>query len=1015
MPLFQLKYPYWLGLVFAFAACSDDGGLNVVQGRLGAPADLEFGDVQVGVRMPMTLALTNTGSGVLRVLDIEPGPNFTTDGYAFTLEERSFVLSPGDVRPLSIGFQPFAVGDAASTLTIISDGPDGPQTVALTGRGIRSGIEVVPEPIDFGAVLTGSSRTLSVRVTNRLSSPIDLFTGVDGDGIPSITNQQGRGRFELLSPEPDGRGSLTAADAPLAPGASLEVTLRYVPAPIVRDEDDLGRWVVRNCDSNLCDRTVVVTGRGTNAALECTATVDFGQVNPGAMTSQTVTCENVVNEPVTLSGWALSVDASAAFSVEPAPDAPATIAPGEAFSIDVSFAPTLAELGNAQTATLRVRGRNPVLGRDLDPAEVALSGIAGGPDIVVAPSTLAFSTVARGTTKVRRLLVTNVGFNALTVSGVEVDNPAFAVDQQQFVVLPGESSLIAVTYTPSAAALDEAEIRIISNDVDEATVRVQAAGQGVTRPTCDYAVVPASLEFGLVQVLRSTSQGVRIENVGATDCLINDIRIEPNATPYFGVETGTASTAADIVLPPGASITPLVTYTPELAGAHAGRLRFYVSSDQASNPSVDLSGFGSESALLVSPNEIDFGRVAVDCGSGTQPVSVYNTNAVTTTIDRIERPAGVSGEFVLSRLPAGLPGQNLAPGQSLSFDVRYRAADLGPDTGVVHIYETGQSAPYVVSLLGAGAAEPINEDRFVQLETPEVDILFVIDNSGSMSEEQASLTANFRSFIQFADAQALDYRIGVVSTDAFRCPLPGAPERPSNFAQGSCGYFADGNPFERNADWRLIRPDTQPDAQTAFEVVAAQGTTGSGTELGLEAAFRALSAPLITGWNAGFLRPNAYLALVFVSDEEDQSNNSIAFYTNFFLAIKGFRNTNLFSASAIVGDPDDECGPLSDPGLRYIDVAERTGGVVERICTPDWARSLQNLGLSVFGYKRTFFLRNQPAAGTVRVSIDGVDVPGSNGQSVWSYDPNANSVTFSPLTVPEPGSEIVVTYQAQCL
>ena len=66
------------------------------------------------------------------------------------------------------------------------------------------------------------------------------------------------------------------------------------------------------------------------------------------------------------------------------------------------------------------------------------------------------------------------------------------------------------------------------------------------------------------------------------------------------------------------------------------------------------------------------------------------------------------------------------------------------------------------------APEPINPvqlDRIVKVAQPQVDILFVIDNSCSMVAEQDALTRNFRSFIQIADSGLLNYQIGVTSTD----------------------------------------------------------------------------------------------------------------------------------------------------------------------------------------------------------------------------------------------------------
>ena len=1008
-----------MGLGFAAVIACDEGtSLDVVEGRLTVPDTIEFGAVQVGLRRTLALEVTNTGSGVSRVTDIQPDAAAVSDAYSFSVDARSFIVPPGQTRQVAIEFQPFAVGDAQASLTVLTDETDArPRTVTVRGQGIRSGLEIVPNPVDFGAVLAGASRTLDVRVFNRLSDSVDVLTALDRSGAPTITNQGGRGRFEVLTPEADARGALTN-DLPLEPGEALDVQLRYVPDPSQLDGEDRGLWVLRNCDAPVCELGVTVVGRGTNAALRCSpSVVDFGRITPATTSTRTVTCENVVNEPVSLTGWQVSVDTPDAFRVPATPQA-RVIPPGASFEVEVAFSPSLAALGTTLEGALLVRGRNPIAGRDLDPAAVTLTGAAGGPDIEVLPPVLPMGAVALGTRKARGLLIANTGFEALTIEAITVESGPFTVDRTSFVVPPGDSQVVRVTFNPQMVGEASSVVRIRSNDSDEAVVTVDVTGVGVERPPCTYSIMPAAVRFGIVQVLRSASQGVRIQNTGADDCWLSDVRVEPATTSYFGVDAvGANGPSEEVVLRPGEAYTALVSYTPQASGEHRGTLGMYVSSPTAPNPQVELSGFGSDAALLISPNDIDFGRVGVGCSSRTQRVAVYNTGATQTVIDRIERPATVSGEFLLENLPAGLPGQRINAGQAIEFDIRYEAADLGRDTGVVHVFQTGQSEPYVVSVLGEGARTPVNEDRFVQLETPEVDILFVIDNSCSMSEEQASLTANFQSFIQFAEQQALDYQIGVVSTDARNCPRPGTPDRPSRFDQGQCGYLADGNPTERNPAWRFIRPNTMPDAETAFGVVASQGINGSGSELGLEAAYRALTPPLITGWNSGFLRPSAYLALVFVSDEEDQSNNSIDFYVNAFLAIKGFRATNLFSASAIVGDPNDSCGPDADPGRRYIDVADRTGGIVERICTPNWADALRNLGLSVFGYKRRFFMSNQPAPGSVRLALDGVDVPtqGPNGQTNWFYDPMSNSVNFPPLRIPEPGTEIVVTYRAECL
>ncbi len=223
-----------------------------------------------------------------------------------------------------------------------------------------------------------------------------------------------------------------------------------------------------------------------------------------------------------------------------------------------------------------------------------------------------------------------------------------------------------------------------------------------------------------------------------------------------------------------------------------------------------------------------------------------------------------------------------------------------------------------------------------------------------------------------------------------------------------------------------------------------QGSSGSAFERGLEGAYQALTGPKITtGWNSGFIRPDAYLAIIIVSDDDDSRDDTVSdhevtdpgappvsFYVNFFRSIKGFRNTDLFSLSAIVEPPwtnGEMAGPSTScigttdmgewPGFRYIDAANQTGGAVESICVEDWSQTLQNLGLSVFGYKSRFFLSNAPVQGTIVVKVDGmvVQARAPNGQVRWTYDPSTNSVNFAPLAIPEPGSQIEITYTAQCL
>jgi hypothetical protein len=167
-------------------------------------------------------------------------------------------------------------------------------------------------------------------------------------------------------------------------------------------------------------------------------------------------------------------------------------------------------------------------------------------------------------------------------------------------------------------------------------------------------------------------------------------------------------------------------------------------------------------------------------------------------------------------------------------------------------------------------------DESVKLDMPEqmplaecsvVDLLFVIDNSGSMVDEQQNLIASFDGFIAGIQEnldEANDYHIGVVTTDAYAlnvdgCQTLGALVTES--AAGVCGPWTAGR-FISLAD----------DLESAFTCAADVGGGGGGDEHQIEAALRAISPELgaPAACNEGFIRDDALLVLVIITDEDDK-------------------------------------------------------------------------------------------------------------------------------------------------
>jgi hypothetical protein len=168
----------------------------------------------------------------------------------------------------------------------------------------------------------------------------------------------------------------------------------------------------------------------------------------------------------------------------------------------------------------------------------------------------------------------------------------------------------------------------------------------------------------------------------------------------------------------------------------------------------------------------------------------------------------------------------------------------------------------------------------------DIDILFVIDDSPSMLDKQTNLKNNFPNFINVLntiEGGLPNVHLGVVSSDLGTKGADDAQAGPGiGSGPGACsGNGKMGNlqtngstlvtgafiSDTKNADGTRTTNYTGSLA-TAFSAIASLGAGGCGFEQHIEAAKRALNN---NAANAGFLRPNAYLALIFIQDEDDCS------------------------------------------------------------------------------------------------------------------------------------------------
>ncbi len=279
-----------------------------------------------------------------------------------------------------------------------------------------------------------------------------------------------------------------------------------------------------------------------------------------------------------------------------------------------------------------------------------------------------------------------------------------------------------------------------------------------------------------------------------------------------------------------------------------------------------------------------------------------------------------------------------------------------------------------------GFQEVRYQQTFVQDSiNTKADMLFVVDDSQSMAEEQALLTANFEAFVDVVEGTRADFQAGVITTDV----------------EADTAGLLRGELISSESD----------DISAAFLEQLDVGYYGSRDEQGLEAVSLALD-----GRNPDFLRPGARLNLVFVSDEDDHSPGTL---DDYLTAWRDASGSGEVVAHALVGNMPAGCASgvtAADPGERYLNMAIMTDGHRDSICADSYQEILQQIGLDLSNLQDTFFLEALPQVNSIEVFVEDVAIP-KREQNGWQYDGARNAIVFDGWAVPRPAMPVTVFYE----
>jgi uncharacterized membrane protein len=431
-----------------------------------SPLALDFGTVFIGDTATLTTQIENLGNTDLTVTDIVPGAG-TSGEYSFTAPATPFAVPPGGSQVVEVTYAPVDPDGDTGSLEITSDDPDEPVVeLGLTGTGIdrsEPDINLNPVALDLGTIFVGSSSTLTADIQNLGTANltvtlIDLCLGTSTE-------------FGFTSdPVP----------ITIPSGGSRALSVTYAPADVGTDTGCIA------ISSNDPDEPVVELGlAGSGEALEPDinlnpVALDFGTVFIGDTATLTTQVENVGNADLTVADIVPGAGTSPEYSFTPTSF---TLPPGGSQVVDVTYAPV--DLG-PDTGSLEITSDDP----DEPTVTLDLAGTGAAvptPDINLDPVALDFGTVVIGSSPTLPADIQNLGTADLEVALIDLcvgtsTEFGLTADPTPFVIPPGGSRALSVTYAPVDAGTDTGCLEVQSDDPDEPVVELGLMGTGVEQP-----------------------------------------------------------------------------------------------------------------------------------------------------------------------------------------------------------------------------------------------------------------------------------------------------------------------------------------------------------------------------------------------------------------------------------------------------------------------------------------------------------------------------------------------------
>jgi hypothetical protein len=494
---------------------SGTGTTTAQPGLTITPASFNFGSVVDGQTKSEMITVTNPGTTAVLVADLSVSGN----AYSVSGLTAPMAVAAGSNATFTVLFAPTTAGNQSGTVSVVSNAPNSPNVLSLSGTGTAATINIAASPsnLRFASVNAGSSSSKSVTISNT--------------GNSSVTISQ------VSVSAKDFQVSGISTPMTLAAGQNTAISVSFDPTA---SENITGNITVAS--SQGASAVIAVSGSGIQSALTITpSSASFGNVTEGAPATQTVQLANSGTGTLIISQASVAGNGFSTGTLS----LPISLSAGQTSNLSVEFNPTAA---GAVTGSVTIVSNAPN-----SPAAIGLSGtgMAATQTLAFSTTSLNFGNVDSGSSSSQNVIITNSGNTSVTISQISESGAGFTLSgaATPVTLTAGQKMTFGVEFSPTNTGSDTGKVTVTSNATGSPAAINLSGTEVSTSYTATLTWTASTSTVPGYNVYRSTTSGsayTKINSGLVSGVAYSDTTVQ-NGITYYYVVTAVDSSGVESV------------------------------------------------------------------------------------------------------------------------------------------------------------------------------------------------------------------------------------------------------------------------------------------------------------------------------------------------------------------------------------------------------------------------------------------------------------------------------------